>query len=150
MGRPMNSFILCSIFDHDSSFPTTVTACYQAFAAHTISRECSREGGEVHSDPTLRDLPRDVDDLMSSLGRLLYNGLSENPPCFVFDESSIHAAFPKLPLGNPIDESLFKGLLHVHASRKGYQSSLSSFPHAALPLLTFYSSHNSHSACQHA
>ena len=128
---PMNCFILCSIFEHDSSFPATMTACYQAFAAHAISRECSREGREVHIGPTLRDLPRDVDDLMSSLGRLSYNGLCENPPRFVFDESSIHAAFPKLPLGAPIDESLFKGLLHVHASRKGYQSSLSfSFPHA--------------------
>ena len=128
---PMNCFILCSIFEHDSSFPATMTACYQAFAAHTISRECSREGREVHIDPTLRDLPRDVDDLMSSLGRLSYNGLCENPPRFVFDESSIHAAFPKLPHDAHIDESLFKGLLHVHASRKGYQSSLSfSFPHA--------------------
>ena len=128
---PMNCFILCSIFEHDSSFPATMTACYQAFASHTISRECSREGREVHIDPTLRDLPRDVDDLMSSLGRLSYDGLCENPPCFVFDESSIRAAFPKLPPGAPVDESLFKGLLHVHASRKGYQSSLSfSFPHA--------------------
>ena len=128
---PMNSFILCSIFEHDSSFPATMTACYQAFAAHPITRECSREGREVHIDPTLRDLPRDVDDLMLSLGRLSYNGLCENPPRFVFDESSIRAAFPKLPQGAPIDESLFKGLLHAHASRKGYQSSLSfSFSHA--------------------
>ena len=128
---PMNSFILCLIFEHDYSFPATMTACYQAFAAHTIFRECSREGREVHIDPTLRDLPRDVDDLLSSLGRLSYDGLCENPPRFVFDESSIRAAFPNLPLGAPTNESLFKGLLHVHASRKGYQSSLSfSFPHA--------------------
>ena len=128
---PMNSFILCSIFEHDSSFPATMTACYQAFTAHTISRECSREGRGVRIDPTLRDLPRDVDDLLSSLGRLSYNGLCENPPRFVFDESSIRAAFPNLLPGAPIDESLFKGLLHVHASRKGYQSSLSfSLPHA--------------------
>ena len=89
------------------------------------------EGKEVHIDPTLGDLPGDVDDLMLSLDRLSYNGLCENPPRFVFDESSIRAAFPKLPPGASIDESLFKGLLHVHASRKGYQSSLSfSFSHA--------------------
>ena len=128
---PMNCFILCSIFEHDSSFPATMTACYQAFVAHTISREFSREGRAVHIDPTLRDLPGDVDYLMSSLGRLSYNGLCENPPRFVFNESSIRAAFPKLPPGSPIDESLFKGLLHVHASQRGYQSSLCfSFPHA--------------------
>ena len=129
---PMNCFILCSIVEHDSSFPATMTACYQAFVAHTISRECSKEGREVFVDPTLKDLPADVDGLMLSLGRLSYNGLCENPPCFVFDESSIHTTFPKLPPGVPIAESLFKGLLHVHASRKGYQSSLSlCFPHAS-------------------
>ena len=129
---PMNCFILCSIFDAKSaSFPATMTACYQAFAAHTISRECSKEGREVHIDPTLKDLPEDVDDLMMSLSKLAFNGLCHNPPLFIFDESSIREAFPKLPPGAPIDESLFKGLLHVHASRQGYQSSVScSFPHA--------------------
>ena len=142
---PMNCFILCSIFDPKSaSFPATMTACYQAFAAHTISREYKKEGRKVHIDPTLKDLPEDVNDLMMSLGKLAFNGLCHNPPLFVFDESSIrtaftrspdesstHAAFPKLPPGAPIDESLFKGLLHVHASRQGYQASVScSFPHA--------------------
>ena len=129
---PMNCFILCSIFDPKSaSFPATMTACYQAFAAHTISRECSKEGREVHINPTLKDLPEDVNDLMMSLGQLAFNGLCLNPPLFIFDESSIRTAFPKLPPGAPIDESLFKGLLHFHASRQGYQSSVScSFPHA--------------------
>ena len=129
---PMNCFILCSIFDPKSaSFPATMTACYQAFAAHTISREYKKEGREVHIDPTLKDLPGDVNDLMMSLSKLAFNGLCHNPPHFIFDESSIRTAFPKLPPGAPIEESLFKGLLHVHASRQGYQSSVScSFPHA--------------------
>ena len=128
---PMNSFILCSIFDPKSaSFPATMTACYQAFAAHTICRECRREGREVHIDPTLKVLPEGVDDLMMSLGKLAFDGLCHNPPLFIFDEPSIRAAFPTLPPGTPIDESVFKGLLHVHASRQGYQSSVScSFPH---------------------
>ena len=128
---PMNTFILCSIFDPKSaSFPATMTACYQAFAAHTISRECRREGREVHIDPTLKVLPEGVSDLMMSLGKLAFNGLCHNPPLFIFDEPSIRSAFPSLPSGAPIDESVFKGLLHVHASRQGYQSSVScSFPH---------------------
>ena len=128
---PMNTYILCSIFDPKSaSFPATMTACYQAFAAHTISRECRREGREVHIDPTLKVLPEGVDDLMMSLGKLAFDGLCHNPPLFIFDEPSIRAAFPTLPPGAPIDESVFKGLLHVHASRQGYQSSVScSFPH---------------------
>ena len=128
---PMNTFILCTIFGVKSaSFPATMTACYQAFAAHAISRECHREGREVHIDPTLKVLPEGVDDLMMSLGKLAFNGLCHNPPLFIFDEPSIRAAFPTLPPGAPIDESLFKGLLHVHASRQGYQPSVScSFPH---------------------
>ena len=128
---PMNTYVLCSIFDPKSaSFPATMTACYQAFAAHTISRECRREGREVHIDPTLKVLPEGVDDLMMSLGKLAFDGLYQNPPLFIFDETSIRAAFPTLPPGAPIDESVFKGLLHVHASRQGYQSSVScSFPH---------------------
>ena len=128
---PMNTYILCSIFDpKSSSFPATMTACYQAFAAHTISRECCREGREVHIDPTLKVLPEGVDDLVRSLGKLAFDGLRPNPPLFIFDEPSIHAAFPTLPPGAPIDESVFKGLLHVHASRQGYQFSVScSFPH---------------------
>ena len=128
---PMNTYILCSIFDpKSSSFPATMTACYQAFAAHTISRECRREGREVHIDPTLKFLPEGVNDLMMSLGKLAFDGLRHNPPLFIFDEPFIRAAFPTLPPGAPIDESVFKGLLHVHASRQGYQSSVScSFPH---------------------
>ena len=128
---PMNTYILCSIFDpKSSSFPATMTACYQAFAAHTISRECHRVGRKVHIDPTLKVLPKDVDDLMMSLGKLAFDGLCHNPPLFIFDEPSIRTAFPTLPPCAPIDESLFKGLLHVHASRQGYQSSVScSFPH---------------------
>ena len=128
---PMNTYILCSIFNPKSaSFPATMTACYQDFAAHTISRECRREGREVHIDPTLKDLPAGVNDLMMSLGKLAFNGLCHNPPLFIFDEPSIRAAFPTLPSGAPINESIFKGLLHLHASRQGYQSSVScSFPH---------------------
>ena len=128
---PMNTYTLCSIFDPKSaSFPATMTACYQSFAAHTISRECRREGREVHIDPTLKVLPEGVDDLMMSLGKLAFDGLCHNPPLFIFDEPSIRTAFPTLPPGAPIDESVFKGLLHVHASRQGYQSSVScSFPH---------------------
>ena len=128
---PMNTYILCSIFDPKSaSFPATMTACYQAFAAHTIARECRREEREVHIDPTLKVLPEGVDNLMISLGKLAFDGLCHNPPLLIFDEPSIRAAFPILPPGTPIDESVFKGLLHVHASRQGYQSSVScSFPH---------------------
>ena len=74
---PMNSLIICSIFDLKSaSFPATMTACYQAFAAPIISRESRREEREVYIDPTLKVLPQGVDDLMMSLGKLAFDGLS--------------------------------------------------------------------------
>ena len=128
---PMNTYILCSIFDPKSaSLPATMTACYQAFAAHTIFHECRREGREVHIDRTLKVLLEGVNDLMMSLGKLAFDGLCHNPPLFIFDEPSIRAASPALPPSAPIDESVFKGLLHVYASRQGCQSSVSySFTH---------------------
>ena len=45
---PMNCFILCSVFEHISSFPATVTACFQAFAAYILSCECSRGKRSTH------------------------------------------------------------------------------------------------------
>ena len=128
---PMSTFILCLIFDPKSaSFLATMTTCYQAFAAHTISCECSKEGRDVHIYRTPKDLPEDV-DLMMSLGKLAFNSLCHNPPRFFFDEPFICASFSKLHPGAHIDKSLFQVLLHYHASQQGYQSSTScSFPHA--------------------
>ena len=132
---PMNCFILCSIFDvKSSSFPPTMTACYQAFVRQIISRECQEKEKPLYLDPLLRYalLPADIRFLLASLGALSFKGLCENPPVFIFDEVSIRCTFPQelLPLGAPIDEYLFKGLLHLHASKRVYESLHSfSFPH---------------------
>ena len=132
---PMNCFILCSIFDVKSfSFPPTMTACYQAFVRQIISRECQEKEKPLYLDPLLRYafLPGDIRFLLASLGALSFKGLCESPPVFIFDELSIRSTFPQelLPLGAPIDEHLFKGLLHLHASKRGFESLHSfSFPH---------------------
>ena len=139
---PMNSLILCTIFDLKSaSFPATLTACYQAFVRQTIIRECRNKGKDLPLDPLLRYalLPEDIRCLLASLGALSFKGLSQVPPMFVFNEygstpseSSIRSTFPHklLPPSAPIDEYLFKGLLHMHASREGFGAQHSfSFPH---------------------
>ena len=139
---PMNSFILCSIFDLKSaSFPATMSACYQAFVHQTIIRECHNKGRELPLDPLLRYalLPEDIRCLLASLGALAFKGLSQVPPMFVFNEygstrsePSIRSTFPQklLPRSAPIDGYLFKGLLHMHASREGFGAQHSfSFPH---------------------
>ena len=139
---PMNTFILCSIFDPTSaSFPATMTACYQAFVCQTITRECSKKGRDLSLDPLLRHtlLPEDIRCLLASLGVLSFKGLCQAPRLFIFSEygstpsePSIRSIFPQelLPPGVPIDEYLFKGLLHMHASREGFGAHQSfSFPH---------------------
>ena len=139
---PMNTYILCSIFDPKSaSFPATMTACYQAFVRQTIIRECHNKGRDLPLDPLLRYalLPEDIRCLLASLGALAFKGLSQVPPMFVFNEygstpsePSIRSTFPHklLPPSAPIDEYLFKGLLHMHASREGFGAQHSfSFPH---------------------
>ena len=139
---PMNTLILCSIFDLKSgSFPATMTACYQAFVRKTIIQECSRKGQEVPVDPHLRYtlLPDHIRYLLASLGVLSFKGLCQVPPMFIFSEygstpsePSIRSTFLKelLPLSAPIDEHLFKGLVHTHPSKEGCEiQHYFSFPH---------------------
>ena len=139
---PMNTYILCSIFDPKSAaFPATMTACYQAFVRQTIIRECRNRGRVLPLDPLLRYalLPEDIRCLLASLGALSFKGLSQVPPMFVFkeygstpSEPSIRSTLPHelLPPSAPIDEYLFKGLLRMHASREGFEAQHSfSFPH---------------------
>ena len=116
---PMNTFILCSIFDLKSaSFPATMTACYKAFVHQTITRECSKKGRDLSLDPLFwyDFLPEDIRCLLASLGVLSFKDLCQVPPMFIFSEygstpsePSICSTFPQelLPPSAPIDEYLF-------------------------------------------
>ena len=139
---PMNAYICCSIFDLKSgSFPATMTACYQAFVRQTIIREYRSKGKDLPLDPLLRYslLPEDIRCLLASLGVLSFQALSQVPPMFVFNEygstpsePSIRSTFPHelLPPSAPITDYLFKGLLHMHSTREGFEAQHSfSFPH---------------------
>ena len=138
---PMNLFIFCSVFEQSSSFPATLAACYQAFVRQTIIRECKKKGSYLPLDPLLQLhlLPENIRCLLASLGALSFKGLCQVPPMFIFNEygstpnePSIRSTFPQklLPPSAPIDDCLFKGLLHTHASRRGFEPTHSfSFPH---------------------
>ena len=96
---PMNSFILCTIFDVKSaSFPPTMTDCYQAFVRQTIIRECCNKEGDLPLDPLLRYalLPEDIRCLLASLGALAFKCLSQVPPMFIFNEYSSTRSEPSI------------------------------------------------------
>ena len=129
---PMNLFIFCSIYEDGQSFPPTMTSCYQTYASQVLLRECKKEGRECHVNPDLSGLPRDLTKLLAGLGLLAFEGLTADPTSFIFSERTIRRIFPSLGNGK-IPDSSFKGLLQVHAGKKGYSSiSTFSFSHATL------------------
>ena len=130
---PMNLFIFCSIYkDGQSSFPPTMTSCYSNYARQVLLRECKKEGRECHVNPNLSGLPRDLTQLLAGLGLLAFEGLTANPPSFLFSECTIRRIFPSLDSGK-ISDSFFKGLLQVHAGKVGFCSEYTfSFSHATL------------------
>ena len=81
---PMNLLIYCSVYEHGASgrsaFPATMTECYKFSVAMTITREKQKVKKAFRIDPFLTDLPPDVKHLLSSLGVLSFEGLTQEPP----------------------------------------------------------------------
>ena len=125
---PMNVFIFCSIYEHgQSSFPPTMTSCYKTFVSQILGRESAKE---INSD--LSELPVDLSKLLSGLAVIAFQGLTANPPSFIFSKSTILKVFPSLTTTG-ITDSFFKGLLQVHAGKVGFCSEYTfSFSHATL------------------
>ena len=125
---PMNVFIFCSIYEHgQSSFPPTMTSCYKTFVSQILGRESAKE---INSD--LSELPVDLSKLLSGLAVIAFEGLTANPPSFIFSKSSILEIFPTLSTTG-ITDSFFKGLLQVHAGKVGFCSEYTfGFSHATL------------------
>ena len=129
---PVNLFIFCSTFKaNEYSLPATFTECYQGHVSGLCSRECEKEGRDVYIDPTLSELPEDLQDLLRCLGELAFKGLTAKPSNYIFTEQAIRNVFPEIK-GNPHD-SLFKGLLHLHSGKPGCRPTFSgNFSHATL------------------
>ena len=126
---PMNLTIFCSIYNHDvagrSAFPATMTECYKSSVAMTITREKQKVKKAFRIDPSLIDLPPDVEHLLSSLGVLAFKGLTQEPPDYVFQEDEVRLVFHATVKRDEIlEDSFFVGLLHLHPDQDGSSSTL--------------------------
>ena len=126
---PMNLLIFCSIYEHGvagrSAFPATMTECYTSSIAKTVTREKQKVKSTYRVDPSLTDLPPDVKQLLSSLGVLAFNGLTQEPPHYIFQEREVRDAFRgTVKHDETLDDSTFAGLLHLHPDQDGISSTL--------------------------
>ena len=126
---PMNLAIFCFIYESGdadrSAFPTTMTECYKSYIARTVTLEKQKVKKTYRVDPSLTDLPSDVTQLLSSLGDLAFNGLTQEPPHYIFQEREVRDAFHGAVRHDEIlDDSTFAGLLHLHPDRDGLSSTL--------------------------
>ena len=123
---PVNLLIFCSIYEHRvagrSAFPATMTECYKFSIAKTVTREKREIKKKTYQiDPYLINLPADVNRLLSSLSNLAFNGLTQEPPDYIFQGDDVCRLFSISP-DKLLDES-FCGLLHVNAAEgPGYST----------------------------
>ena len=126
---PMNLAILCSIYESGvagrPSFPATMTECYKSSIAMTVTREKQKVKNTYRVDPSLTHLPSEVAQLLSSLGDLAFNGLTQEPPHYIFQEGEVRDAFRgAVRHDETLDDSTFAGLLHLHPDQNGLSSTL--------------------------
>ena len=126
---PMNLAIFCSIYESGaagrSSFPATMTECYKSSIAMTVTREKQKVKNTYRVDPSLTHLPSEVAQLLSSLGDLAFNGLTQEPPHYIFQEGEVRDAFyGTVRHDETLDDSTFAGLLHLHPDQDGLSSTL--------------------------
>ena len=126
---PMNLAIFCSIYNHNSAgrskFPTTMTECYKTSVAMTITREKQKVKKASRIDPSLADLPPDVEHLLSSLGVLAFKGLTKEPPDYIYQEDEVrHVFHATVKRDEILEDSFFVGLLHLHPNQDGSSSTL--------------------------
>ena len=126
---PMNLAIFCSIYESRvagrSSFPTTMTECYKSSVARTVTRDKKKVKNTYRVDPSLTLLPSEVTQLLSSLGDLAFNGLTQEPPHYIFQEGEVRDAFHgAVRCDETLDDTTFAGLLHLHPDQDGLSSTL--------------------------
>ena len=126
---PMNLEIFCSIYESGvagrSSFPATMTECYRSYIARTVTREKQKVKNTYRVDPSLTHLPSEVAQLLSSLGDLAFNGLTQKSPHYIFQEEEVRDAFHgAVRHDETLDDSTFAGLLHLHPDQDGLSSTL--------------------------
>ena len=126
---PMNLLIFCSIYEHSvagrSVFPATMTECYKSFIAKTVTREKKKQKKTIRIDPSLANLPQDIEQLLFNLGVLAFKGLNQEPPDYIFQEDEVRRVFHAAVKHDEIlEDSSFGGLLHLHPDQDGSSSTL--------------------------
>ena len=126
---PMNLLIFCSIYEHGvagrSVFPATMTECYKSYIARIVTREKKKQKRTIRIDPSLANLPQDVEQLLFNLGELAFTGLTQEPPDYIFQEDEVRRVFrATVKLDEILEDSSFGGLLHLHPDQDGSSSTL--------------------------
>ena len=126
---PMNLLIFCSIYEHGvagkSVFPATMTECYKSFIAKTVNREKKKQKKNIRIDPSLTNLPQDIEQLLFNLGELAFTGLTQEPPNYIFQEDEVRHVFHATVKHDEIlEDSFFGGLLHLHPDQDDSSSTL--------------------------
>ena len=126
---PINLQIFCSIYDHGvagrSVFPATMTECYKSFIAKTVTQEKKKQQKATRIDPSLANLPQDVEQLLFNLGVLAFKGLTQEPPDYIFQEDEVRRVFHATVKHDEIlEDSFFGGLLHLRPDQDGSSSTL--------------------------
>ena len=126
---PMNLLIFCSIYEHGvagrSVFPATMTECYKSFIAKAVTREKKKQKRTIRIDPSLANLPQDVEQLLFNLGELAFKGLTQEPPDYIFQEDEVRRVFhATVKYDEILDDSSFGGFLHLHPDQDGSSSTL--------------------------
>ena len=127
---PINLQIFCSIYDHGvagrSVFPATLTECYKSFITKTVTREKQKQKRTIRIDPSLTNLPQDVEQLLFKLGELAFTGLTQEPPDYIFQEDEVrHIFHATVKHDEIVEDSSFGGLIHLHPDQDGSSSTLS-------------------------
>ena len=126
---PINLQIFCSIYEHgvagSSVFPATMTECYKSFIAKTVTQEKKKQQRAIQIDPSLANLPQDIEQLLFNLGELAFKGLNQEPPDYIFQEDEVRRVFHATVKHDEIlEDSFFGGLLHLHPDLDGFSSTL--------------------------
>ena len=126
---PINLQIFCSTYEHGvagrSVFPATMTECYKSFIAKTVTQEKKKQQRAIRIDPSLANLPQDVEQLLFNLGELAFKGLNQEPPDYIFQEDEVRRVFHATVKHDEIlEDSFFGGLLHLHPDLDGFSSTL--------------------------
>ena len=132
---PINLQIFCSIYEHGvasrSVFSAAMTECYKSFIAKTITQEKKKQKKTIRIDPSLANLPQEIEQLLLNLGELAFKGLMQDPPDYIFQEDEVRRVFHATVKHDEIlEDSSFGGLLHLHPDQDGSSSTLN-FSHTS-------------------